>query len=512
MQYTLAMIKRNEEILINITPQETRVALVENGVLVEVHIERNDAKGIVGNIYKGKVVRVLPGMQAAFVEIGLDRTAFLHARDVGAIVINGETETAESTEEDEDGKPSTPAERPINELVREGQELLVQAVKDPIGSKGARLTTEISFPSRYLVYLPHRENIGISQRITTPETRDFLRSVVDTLKTQKKCTGGYIARTTAETTEMADLQQDMNILCRMWEKVAQRDKEKKAPALIYEDMPLAERVLRDFMRDQVERVYIDSKETYDKVCELAKELVPDAIPRIEHYPGERPLFDLYSVDTEIKNALSRRVELKSGGHLVIDQTEAMTTIDVNTGRFVGKKNLEDTVFKTNLEAAQAIARQLRLRNIGGIIILDFIDMHNPSHQNQVLGALERGLERDSTKNSVSEFSSLGLVEVTRKRTRESLERLMMEDCPMCDGRGNIKTAQTVCNEIFRELIREARQFDASEYRVIASQSVIDRLLDEESQHLADLQEFIGSPIHLEVETSYFQENYDVVLT
>ena len=500
---------RNQEILINVTPQETRVAIVENGVLQELHLERVDCKGIVGNIYKGKVVRVLPGMQAAFVEIGLERTAFLHARDARPMLImgdNGSENTPETENEEGNG-------RPINELVHEGQEILVQVVKDPIGSKGARLTTEISIPSRYLVYLPHNQVVGVSQRITDETTREDLRVNIDTIKTEKNCPGGYIARTSAETTQLAELQQDMKILCRLWEKTEKREKSSRAPALVYEDLPLAQRALRDFVRDSVTRVLIDSTETYEKVRTLARELIPDAVHIIEHYPGERPIFDLYSVEDEIERALQRTVPLKSGGHLVIDQTEAMTTIDVNTGGFVGKKNLEETVFKTNLEAARAVARQLRLRNLGGIIIIDFIDMHVKSHQNQVLGALERGLVRDSTKNHMSEMSTLGLVEITRKRTRESLGNLLMEDCPVCQGRGTLKTAQTICNEIFREILREARQYEeATTYMVIASQEVIDRLLDEESSNLADLQEFIGAPIQLQVESTYFQENYDIVLT
>lgn len=498
---------RNEEILINVTPQETRVAIVENGMLQELHIERKDAKGIVGNIYKGKVVRVLPGMQAAFVEIGLDRTAFLHARDARPMLILGDNDTPETSTANEE------SERPINELVREGQEILVQVVKDPIGGKGARLTTEISIPSRYLVYLPHDPVIGISQRIQDDTTREQLRSMIETGKQDRQCTGGFIARTSAETVQSSELQQDMNILCRLWDKAAKREKDSRAPALVFEDLPLAERALRDFVRDSVLKVLIDSKETYERIRSLTEELVPDKLHIIEHYPGERPIFDLYSVEDEIERALQREVPLKSGGHLVIDQTEAMTTIDVNTGGFVGKKNLEETVFKTNLEAARAVARQLRLRNLGGIIIIDFIDMHIRSHQNQVLGALERGLARDSTKNNMTEMSTLGLVEITRKRTRESLGHQLMEDCPVCHGRGTLKTAQTICNEIFREILREARAYpEASTYMVIASQEVIDRLLDEESANLADLQEFIGAPIQLQVEATYFQENYDIVLT
>lgn len=493
---------KKEEILINVTPQETRVAIIENGVLQEIHIERNDAKGMVGNVYKGKIVRVLPGMQAAFVEIGLQRTAFLHANDAKPMLITGEVDTSG----DDDRKP-------INELVREGQEVLVQVVKDPIGSKGARLTTEITIPSRYLVYLPYSTTVGISQRINDEHNRETLRAMIDTLKEQKNCPGGYIARTTAETTQASDLQQDMDILCKLWEKTQGRERNCSAPSLVHEDLPLALRVVRDFVRESVTKVLIDSSETFDKIKALAQELMPDSITLFEHYPGERPIFDLYSTEDDIQRALQRTVTLKSGGHLVFDQTESMTTIDVNTGSYTGRKNLEETVFKTNLEAARTVARQLRLRNLGGIIIVDFIDMHIKSHQNQVLGALERGLAKDTTKNSFTEFSALGLVEITRKRTSESLEHQLMEDCLVCKGRGMLKTTQTICNEIFREIMREARQFDeANIYMVIASQQVIDRLLDEESTHLANLQDFIGAPIQLQVEATYFQEDYDIVLS
>ena len=383
--------RQSEEILINVTPQETRVAIVENGMLQELHIERNDARGIVGNVYKGKVVRVLPGMQAAFVDIGLERTAFLRARDA-AVNIN----RAEMNGDSVDGE-GEPPEKPINELVHEGQELLVQVVKDPMGTKGARISTGISLPSRYLVYLPHDEMIGISQQITDLETREALRSMIEELKEKTGCSGGYIVRTTAETAQSNEMQQDMEFLQKLWTKVRKLQKKSSAPTLVYQDLPLPQRALRDFMREWVERISIDSTETYDKVVALAKELMPAAINHIEHYPGERPIFDLYSIEDEIGRALSQTVPLKSGGHLVIDQTEAMTTVDVNTGAFTGRKTLEETVFKTNLEAAQGLARQLRLRNIGGIIIVDFIDMLNPSHQNQVLGALERSLEKDSTK-------------------------------------------------------------------------------------------------------------------
>ncbi len=490
----------SEEILINVTPQETRVAVVENGVLQEVYIERSRNRGIVGNIYKGKVVRVLPGMQAAFVDIGLERTAFLHASDV----IRLPAMETHATANNNGGWPA------IAELLSEGQDILVQVVKDPLGSKGARLTTHMTIPARNLVYLPYSKHIGVSQKIEDDQEREHLREIVRAAMEQDEA-GGYIIRTAAESVTEQEIQSDIRFLRKTWGKIQAAIANNPAPSLIHEDLPLAMRIMRDLVTEAVEKVRIDSREACQKAQSFAEELIPEVAGAIDYYPGERPIFDLYSVEDEIQRALERRVPLKSGGDLVIDQTEAMTTVDVNTGGFVGRRNLEETLFKTNLEAAQAIARQLRLRDIGGIIIIDFIDMEDAEHRRQVLRALEKTLERDRVKCYVTEMSPLGLVEVTRKRTRESLERLLCEPCPACDGKGLIKTAQTVCYEVFREILREARQFEAKEYLVVASQTVIDLLLDEEAASLVKLQEFIGKPIHLQVEALYQQEQYDVVL-
>ncbi len=479
----------SEEILINVTPQETRVAVVENGVLQEVHIERTRSRGIVGNIYKGKVCRVLPGMQAAFVDIGFERAAFLQASDMRH---NGDADT------------------PIHELVREGQAVIVQVVKDPMGTKGARLTTQITLPARYLVYMPYSKHIGISQKIESDVERERLRAAVKAAM-EEGDEGGYILRTMAETVSEEELKTDIRYLRKAWQVVQERIQTATPRTLVHEDLPLAMRAMRDLIRDNVEKVRVDSRETYQKAREFAREFIPEVDNRIEYYPGERPIFDLYSVEDEIQKSLERKVLLKSGGYLIIDQTEAMTTIDVNTGTFVGRKNLEETLFKTNLEAAQAIARQLRLRNLGGMIIIDFIDMMDPEHKRQVLRALEKALSRDRSKVYVTEMSPLGLVEVTRKRTRESLEHVLCEPCPVCHGRGTLKTAQTVCYEIFREILREARQFGAEKYMVLAAQVVIDMLLDEEAPSVAKLQEFIGKPIHLQVEPTYNQEEFDVIL-
>jgi len=487
----------SEEILINVTPRETRVAIVENGVLQEVFIERANKRGLVGNIYKGRVARILPGMQAAFINIGLARTAFLHASNIATA--NGDEIAEEDKRTHED----------IAQLLRDDQEVLVQVIKDPLGSKGARLTMHITVPSRYLVYMPGHNAVGVSQRIEDETERQRLKDIM--VKIAQDHVGGYIVRTAAEGATEGELLADTQFLHKLWEDIRQHEGLTAAGEVVYEDLPLPMRIMRDLVNTDVEKVRIDSWETYQRVVDFTAKFVPHMVPRIEHYAGERPCFDLYSVEDELKKALERKVQLKSGGYLIIDQTEALTTIDVNTGAFVGHRNLEETIFKTNLEAAQAITRQLRLRNLGGIIILDFIDMLEEEHKRQVMRALEKALTRDRAKTYVTSVSELGLVQMTRKRTRESLEHLLCEPCPTCSGRGTVKTPVTVCYEIFREIVREARQFDAQKLLVLASQEVVDLVLDEESASIAELEEFIGKPIRFQVESQYTQEQFDVVL-
>jgi ribonuclease G len=482
-----------EEILINVTPQETRVAVTGSGVVQELLVERAASRGLVGNIYMGRVARVLPGMQSAFVEIGLDRAAFLHVADIWEY---------------------REASKPIEKILAEGQPLLVQVLKDPIGSKGARLSTQISVAGRLLVYLPHDPHIGISQKIEDEGGRQLLRERVrELLPPEEK--GGYIVRTLAESATEEDLRADITYLRHLWQVIQERSGGGTAgatpPQLLYQDLSLAQRVLRDVVGSDTARVVVDSRENYQKLAAFAEHYMPQLRGRIEHYTGERPLFDLHGVEDEIEKALSRRVELKSGGYLIIDQTEAMTTIDVNTGGFVGSRNFDDTIFKTNLEAAQAAARQLRLRNLGGIIVLDFIDMQSDEHRAAVLEELKRALARDRTRITLNGFTTLGLVEMTRKRTRESLAHVLCEPCPTCAGRGEVKTAHTVCYEILREILREARAFKAREFRVLAAQPVIDLLLEEESASVAMLSSFIGKPISVQVESSYTQEQFDIVL-
>lgn len=485
----------SEEILINITPTETRVALVENGVLQEVYIERASRRGIVGNIYKGKVVRVLPGMQAAFIDIGLDRAAFIHVAEVA--------------------KPSLEhtSEPMIASLLHEGQSLVVQVTKDPIGTKGARLTTHLSIPSRYLVYMPQTPHVGVSQRIELEEERERLKNLVNQglNEINAEAQGGFILRTAAEGVSSEEILADLHFLHRVWLAVERRIKRDLGICRIYEDLPLFMRSMRDFVRPELEKVRIDSRESFHKLQAFVGEFIPNLENKLEYYPGERPIFDLYSVEDEIQKALGRKVQLKSGGYLVIDQTEAMNTIDVNTGGFVGHRNLEETIFKTNLEAAAAIVRQLRLRNLGGIIIIDFIDMVDAEHQRQVLRLLERNLEKDHAKTKLTGVTELGLVQMIRKRTRESLEQIICEPCFLCLGRGTLKTPESVCYEILRDLLRVDRAYGGDAYLVMAGQAVVDRFLDEESAAVADLEAFINKTIRFQVETLYSQEQFDIVL-
>jgi ribonuclease G len=485
------------EILINASTHEARAAVVENGVLQEVFLERPSRRGLISNIYKGRVSRVLPGMQAAFIEIGLERTAFLHASDIFDARHAGLG-------------LEPPRNESIRSLVAEGDEILVQVVKDPLGTKGARLTTYITLPSRYLVYMPKGQGVGVSARIEDEVERERLRAAVQA-GIEAAENAGYIVRTAAEDAAAEALVSDMVYLRKLWEFVREKGLRTRPGHLVHADLPLHLRILRDLVRPDVDRVLIDQASAYREMQEFARSFMPDTLPRLDLYEDPRPVFELHHVEEEIQKALDRKVPLKSGGYLFIDQTEAMTTIDVNTGAFVGHRNLEETIFRTNLEAAVTIARQLRLRNLGGIIILDFIDMEEADHRRQVIQALERALADDHAKTSISSVSPLGLVEMTRKRTRESMEHLLCRACPTCEGRGYVKTAETVCYEVFREIVRQSRQFECQQLMVLAHQDVIERLLDEESSALGELELITGKPIRLQTEALYGVDQYDVVL-
>ncbi len=483
-----------EEILINATTREVRAAVLSDGVLQELVVERVSRSSLVGNIYKGRVSRVLPGMQAAFVDIGLERTAFLHASDI---------RPADASQDDE----TKPAD--IRQLVREGDEILAQVLKEPLGTKGARLTTYITIPSRYLVMLPDRPGVGISSRIEDSTERERLRDSMTALL-DADAAHGYIVRTAAEGAAPEALAADITFLAKLWARIRKQAANTSGVARVHADLPLAVRALRDLAHEQIERVRVDSAECLAGMREFAREFMPQLHPVLELYEGRRPIFDLYAIDDEIDKALGRKVGLKSGGYLIIEQTEAMSTIDVNTGAYVGHSNLEETIFRTNLEAAAAIARQLRLRNLGGIIIIDFIDMQSENHRQQVMAALEAALASDHVRNQISHVSPLGLVEMTRKRTSESLEHVLCEPCAVCNGRGRIKTPETVCYEIFREILRQHRQFPFGELVVLAHDDVVELLLDEESGALAELEELTGRPLRLQAQNMDAHDAFEVV--
>ncbi|KRI00901.1 ribonuclease G [Curvibacter sp. PAE-UM] len=488
-----------EDILINWSPQETRVAVVENAAVQELHVERASERGLVGNIYLGKVSRVLPGMQSAFIDIGLDKAAFLHVADVWHPPAEGESLSA--------SRASQP-QVPIEKQVFEGQALMVQVIKDPIGTKGARLSTQVSIAGRLLVFLPQDDHIGVSQKIPLAQ-RDELRQRLQALVGEQG--GGFILRTNGEDSSDAELGEDIAYLRKTWARIKDASTRLPPKSLLHLDLNLLQRVLRDLVSEHTVTIKVDSREQYEALHAFGMEFMPAAVGKLQHYKGERPIFDLFGIDEEIAKALGRRVELKSGGYLIVDQTEALTTVDVNTGGFVGARNFDDTIFKTNLEAAQAIARQLRLRNLGGIIIADFIDMTREDHREAVLAEFRKQLARDRVKTMLGGFSQLGLLEMTRKRTRESLAHMLCEPCPSCEGKGIVKTARSVAYDILREILREARQFNPREFRVVAAPQVIELLLDEESQHMAGLSDFIGKPISLQSEAAMGQEQYDIVL-
>ena len=501
-----------QEILINWSPQETRVAVVENGAVQEIHVERSLERGIVSNVYLGKVARVLPGMQSAFIDIGLERAAFLHVADLVSSI------NLRHAEPDENSKSSdAPLQLPsIEKQVFEGQTLLVQVIKEPIGTKGARLSTQISLSGRLLVFLPQDKHIGVSQKIPLEQRKQLRNRLQELANTAAKDAGdnnvgGYILRTNAEESDDAELAEDITYLRKTWQRIQDAAKKLAPKSVVHQDLNLLQRVMRDLVSDQTQSIRLDSLLQYEKLIAFGKEFMPTAAEKLQHYKGERPIFDLFNIDDEIGKALGARVDLKSGGYLIVDQTEAMTTVDVNTGGYVGARNFDETIFKTNLEAAGAIARQLRLRNLGGIVVLDFIDMTRAEHRDAVLTEFKKQLARDRVKTSCSEFSSLGLVEMTRKRTRESLAHMLCEPCAVCAGKGIVKTARSIAYDILREILRESRQFNPREFRIIAAPKVIELFLDEESQHLAELSDFIAKPISLQSENAAGQEQYDVVL-
>jgi len=487
-----------EEILINVGPRETRVAVIEQGLLQHIFVERSHARGIVGNIYKGKVLRILPGLQSAFVDFGHNKAGFIHVTDLIDMRVNGDSD---------DDPPELPR---IETLLRENQEILVQATKEPIGTKGARMTTSLSLASRYLVYLPGSTHIGISQKIEEESTRDELRRMIELIPDAGK-KDGFIARTAAEMVQPHEISREGELLRKFWDSISQKSRTLKAPAILYEDLPLHLKVLRDAISQNTQEIVVDSPAIHGTLSDFISDFIPQKAACLKLREEDLPLFDRYNIEDQIQNALESKVPLKSGGYLVVEQTEAMATIDVNSGGFIGRKDLEETIYRINLEAASAIPRQLRLRNMGGIIILDFIDMFNEDNKRHVLRILEKGLQQDRVKCRITEISELGLVEMTRKRAYETLANRLCEICPTCDGKGIIRTAETICYEIFREIQRKYRDFDRHDCLIMASQSVIDRLLDEDAASVNELSKSMDVNIRFQVEVTYSQEQFDVVL-
>ncbi len=497
-----------KEILINVTREEIRVALMEGNQVVEFYVERKRDASLVGNIYKGKVIKILPGMQSAFVDIGLEKAAFLYVADI----MTEFDEFAPFLEAEEKGEPLEITSKrgrqdlPIEEILQEGQDLLVQVSKDPLGSKGARVTSYITLPGRYLVLMPNVEHIGISRRISEENERARLRSIVEHIKPDGY---GFIIRTASEGATEEDLKKDMEFLLLLYENILTKRDRVVAPHLLSSDLDLVFRSVRDLMSQDVERLMIDSEEEYERVRDFVKTYFPKLFSKIELFNDDEPIFDAFNIELDISRALGKKVWLKSGGYIVIDQTEAMTVIDVNTGKFVGKEDLEDTILKTNIEAVKEIAYQIRLRNLGGIIIIDFIDMERYENREKVFNAFTEAMKRDKAKNTILHISELGLIQMTRKRVRESLGRVLTEPCPYCEGKGFVKSARTLCYEIFRKITKMARH-GGERIIVTAHPSVAEFLSDEERFSLEDIENTYGVKVIVKEDKKLHQENYEVI--
>jgi ribonuclease G len=487
------------KLIINISPEQTRVALLENNTqLSELYIERKKDASLVGNIYKGKVVKILPGMQSAFVDIGLEKAAFLHAADV----LSGFDYSIFGEDLDE----TVSLQLPIEDLLREGEEVFVQVSKDSIGSKGARVTSYITLPGRYLVLMPGVDHIGISRKIVDEEERTRLKNIVNELK-QKNF--GFIIRTASEGCTEEELKKDIDYLMLLWENIQKKKNKASAPHILYSDLNLTLRSVRDLLSHEIEEVIIDSKEEHRRLLDFVNTYFPKMISKIKLYESAEPVFDAYGIEIEIPKALGKRVWLKSGGYIVIDQTEALTSIDVNTGKFVGKASLEDTIFKTNLEAVKEIAYQIRLRNLGGIIIIDFIDMEKEENRKKLFTVFQEAMAKDRAKTTILEVSELGLIQMTRKRVRESLQRVLCEPCHYCDGKGFVKSPTTVCYEIFMELRRISLTRKNCKIMVTAHPYVADLIFEDEREGLETIEKENGFKIILKADNTFHQEYFEV---
>jgi len=498
-------------LLINANPYEIRIALIEHGNLVEFYQERPVEKGLVGNIYQGRVVRVLPGMQAAFVDLGLERTGFLYVDDVRTdnkhfedrIINNGCQSCCETPEV----VPQEPPQENIEDLLTEGQEVMVQICKEPLGTKGARLTCNITLPCRNLVYMPMTDHIGISRKVEDDEDRQRLREEIENLRPQD---AGFIVRTVAESASREDLEADMEFLLHLWGEIKDRATKSTGPNMVYEDLDITQRAVRDLFTPDIQRVIVDDQETYKRVCNFVETFVPQLRNRISLYENEIPLMDAYGVEVEISRALEKKVWLRSGGYIIIETTEALTVVDVNTGRYVGRKDLEETIFKTNMEAVKEIAYQLRLRNIGGIIIIDFIDMEQESHREDVFNALQEAVKKDKSRSNILKVSEFGLVQMTRKRDRENLSQMMCEPCMYCGGDGLLKSRRSVCYEIFRKLSHEGRKMAGTTVTIKVHPSVADLMLKDETLHTDNLEKETGKRFIIVADNDMYLEKYEIV--
>ncbi|MFO8056300.1 MAG: Rne/Rng family ribonuclease [bacterium] len=498
------------EILINVTRQETRVAVVENGVLAEIYMERHRERGLSGNIYKGRVVRVLPGMQAAFVDVGLERAAFLYVAEVlehsRSALREEDVQVAEKNNSGRSGR--RPYQSPgIEDLLREGQDLVVQVTKEPLGTKGAQITTHITLPGRFLVYMPTFNHIGVSRRIEDEKRRTELRRIVEGLRPEDA--GGFIVRTVSEDSSEKELQADMDYLLKLWEDIKQRSMRASSPNILHRELSLDLKVIRDLYTENVRKVVVDSPDQHREISSFMERFMGEKAENVELYQGDFPLFEVSGIELEINRALERRVWLKSGGYIVIDQTEALTAIDVNTGRYVGRRNFEDTILKTNMEAVKEIVYQLRLRNIGGLIIIDFIDMANTQNRDRVYQALDDELKKDKTKSTILKMSELGLVEMTRKRSGENLHQALCEPCHYCEGKGYLKSGSTICYEIFREIKRMGKTLSGKRVRLFVNPEVADLLFEEEREGVEDLEKDLEIDMEITVNNSFHQEQFEI---
>ena len=498
------------ELIINVTREESRVALLESGQVVEIYIERNKDSSLVGNVYKGKVLKILPGMQSSFIDIGLEKAAFLYVSDIQPNLEDYYSPFLETTSVDADNpmlQPEALKTLPIEELLQEGQEIFVQVAKDPMGTKGARVTSYVTLPGRYLVIMPNVDHVGISRRIESEETRNRLKDIAAEIRPKGY---GLIMRTASEDATADEIKRDLEFLLHLWESTQIKKDKVSAPALIYSDLNLVSRSIRDFMSQDVERLVIDSYEDYERLCDFVSTFFPRLMSRIELYDGREPIFDAFAIEHDVARALERKVWLKSGGYIIIDQTEAMTVIDVNTGKFVGKENLEDTILKTNLEAVKETAYQVRLRNLGGIIIMDFIDMEKIENRDKVFNALVEIMKKDRAKSTIYNISELGIIQMTRKRVRESLGRVLCEQCPYCEGKGFVKSARTVAYEIFRKLRRMG--LPRTKVAVItANPTVAELLAEEERLTIEETEDIFGIKLIVKEDLKFHQEHYEITV-